>query len=105
MPDIYYDPHADALREIADLNLALVARKGRKSDGERLRAMLRQLVEGGALSQSDQTELSGIRSRYGADVGGIPRSQEAHAGPGDLTERTHGIHVDEPREAHTRSVG
>ncbi len=64
MPNIYYDPYADALREIAELNAAVAASKGEAQDGELLRAMLKRLVEGGTLSQDDERRLSGLRERY-----------------------------------------
>ena len=64
MPNIYYDPYADALREIAELNAAVAASKGQAQDGEQLRAMLKHLVEGGNLSQDDERRLSGLRERY-----------------------------------------
>lgn len=64
MPNIYYDPYADALREIAELNAAVATSKGEAQDGELLRAMLKHLVEGGTLSQDDERRLSGLRERY-----------------------------------------
>lgn len=64
VPNIYYDPYADALREIAELNAAVVASKGDAQDGEQLRAMLKHLVEGGTLSLDDERRLSKFRERY-----------------------------------------
>ena len=69
MPNIYYDPYADALREIAELNAAVAASGGDAKDGERLRTMLRHLVDGGTLTKEDERELSGLRSRYARPVG------------------------------------
>ena len=69
MPNIYYDPYADALREIAELNAAVAASEGDAKDGEALRGMLRHLVEGGTLSQEDERQLSTLRARYLRPVG------------------------------------
>jgi hypothetical protein len=64
VPNIYYDPYADALREIAELNAAVAGSEGDAKDGETLKAMLRHLVEGGTLSQDDERQLSILRARY-----------------------------------------
>jgi hypothetical protein len=64
VPNIYYDPYADALREIAELNAAVAASQGDAKDGEVLKTMLRHLVEGGDLSQDDERQLSVLRGRY-----------------------------------------
>ena len=64
MPNIYYDPYADALREIAELNAAVAASEGDAKDGEVLRTMLKHLVEGGTLSQDDERRLTTLRERY-----------------------------------------
>lgn len=69
MPNIYYDPYADALREIAELNAAVASAAGEAKDGEVLKGMLRRLVEGGTLSQADERELSLLRERYLRPVG------------------------------------
>ena len=69
MPNIYYDPYADALREIAELNAAVAASEGDAKDGELLKGMLRRLVEGGTLSQADERELGVLRGRYLKSVG------------------------------------
>ncbi len=69
MPNIYYDPYADALREIAELNAAVAASEGDAKDGEVLKAMLKHLVEGGTLSQEDERRLTTLRGRYLRPVG------------------------------------
>ena len=69
MPNIYYDPYADALREIAELNAAVAASQGDAKDGELVKTMLRHLVEGGTLSQEDERQLSTLRGRYLRPVG------------------------------------
>jgi hypothetical protein len=69
VPNIYYDPYADALREIADLNAAVAASEGDAKDGELVKTMLKHLVEGGTLSQEDERQLSTLRGRYLRPVG------------------------------------
>ena len=69
VPNIYYDPYADALREIAELNAAVAASEGDVKDGEVVRAMLKHLVEGGTLSQDDERRLRTLRERYLRPVG------------------------------------
>jgi hypothetical protein len=69
VPNIHYDPYADALREVAELNAAVSAAKGDARDGELLREMLKHLIEGGTLSQDDERRLSELRDRYLKPVG------------------------------------
>lgn len=69
MPNIHYDPYADSLREVAELNAAVSAARGEARDGELLRAMLERLIGGGTLSQDDERRLSELRDRYLKPVG------------------------------------
>jgi hypothetical protein len=69
VPNIHYDPYADSLREVAELNAAVSAAEGEARDGELLRAMLERLVGGGTLSQDDERRLSELRDRYLKPVG------------------------------------
>jgi hypothetical protein len=69
MVEIYYDPHADAIREMARICAALVARGAPAGEGELARSILDKLTEGKALSNAERRALTQLRATYGGDPG------------------------------------
>jgi hypothetical protein len=67
MVEIYYDPHADAIREMARICAVLVERGAPARDGELARSILDKLTEGTVLSGAERRALTQLRATYGRD--------------------------------------
>jgi hypothetical protein len=67
MVEIYYDPYAEGIREMARICAVLVERGAPARDGELARSILDKLTEGTALSGAERRALTHLRATYGAD--------------------------------------
>ena len=67
MVEIYYDPYADAIREMARICAVLVERGAPARDGELARSILDALTEGRSLSGAERRALTHLRATYAAD--------------------------------------
>jgi hypothetical protein len=67
MVEIYDDPHADAIREMARICAILVECGAPARDGELARSILDKLTEGTPLSGAERRALTQLRATYGGD--------------------------------------
>jgi hypothetical protein len=67
MVEIYYDPYADVIREMARICAVMVERGAPARDGELARSILDKLTEGTALSGAERQALTHLRATYGTD--------------------------------------
>jgi hypothetical protein len=65
--DIYYDPQAHTIREVADLH-ALLTGTGERAEGEQVRVILKKLVDDEPLSDADDVALKRMRLKYAAEL-------------------------------------
>jgi hypothetical protein len=65
--DIYYDPQAHTIQEVADLH-ALLTGTGERGEGEQVRAILKKLVDGEPLGGDEDLTLKRLRLKYAADL-------------------------------------
>jgi hypothetical protein len=65
--DIYYDPYAHAIREVAELH-AILTGTGEREEGEQVRAILKRMVDGQPHGAEDDATLQRLRLKYAAEL-------------------------------------